>query len=155
MRAMNFRLKLLLAMMLVVAGATGTALYVSQQRVQATYQKLFAQLSHAKIESFTSLQETRLGALKDKSRELAQSVRLQAALHESDENDATNLYLVAKDELRELSDNTIYVFFDSQGRLLVPTQNDSRFNRFGGQGQFRKQFSFVGESLTNNLPQQV
>ncbi|HZF01848.1 MAG TPA: adenylate/guanylate cyclase domain-containing protein [Methylomirabilota bacterium] len=152
---MNFRLKLLLAMMLVVAGATGTALYVSQQRVQATYQKLFAQLSHAKIESFTSLQETRLGALKDKSRELAQSVRLQAALHESDENDATNLYLVAKDELRELSDNTIYVFFDSQGRLLVPTQNDSRFNRFGGQGQFRKQFSFVGESLTNNLPQQV
>jgi class 3 adenylate cyclase len=155
MRSMSFRLKLLLAMMLVVAGATGTALYVSQQRMQAAYQSLFAQLSQAQIEKFTGLQESRLGAVKNKCLELAQSVRLQAALHESDENDATNLYLVAKDELRELSDDTIYVFFDAQGRLLVPTQNDASFNRFGGQNQFRKQFSFVGESLTNNLPQQV
>ena len=155
MRSISFRLKLLLAMMLVVAGATGTALYISQQRVQATYQKLFEQLSRAQIENFTSQQKIRLGAVQDNCLNLAQSVRLQAALHEADETDATNLYLVAKDELRELPGEATSVFFDAQGHLLVPGQNDERFDRFGGQAQFQKLFASVGRNLSGGAQQQA
>lgn len=155
MRSISFRLKLLLAMMVVVAGATGTALYVSQQRVEAVYKRLFEQQSRAQIGYFTSLQEARLGAVKDQCLDLVQSVRLQAALQEADENDATNLYLVAKDELRETRPDAMFVFFDSQGHLLVPTRNDARFNRFGGQNQFQKKLAPIGQTLSNSAPQQV
>src|SRR5579885_425253 len=39
MIALSFRIKLLLAMMILVVGVTGATLYVTQQKVQATYLK--------------------------------------------------------------------------------------------------------------------
>src|SRR6185369_6141944 len=122
MRALSFRLKLLLAMMLVVAGATSTALYISQQQVQATYQKRFEEQSRAQIKYFAKLQEERLGTIKTKCLELVRSVRIQEALREADLNDATNLYEVSGDELRLLGNVTSVIFFDAQGHLLRPLQ---------------------------------
>lgn len=132
MRAMSFRIKLLLAMMLVVAGATGTALYISQQQMQATYQRLFQQESLKEIENFSNLQEERRGAIKNRCLEVAtNSVRVREVLHETDENDTTNLYLVARDEFRNLRDNTVLVFFDANGRFLRPPMAPRRFSRLG------------------------
>jgi len=158
MRSLSFRLKLLLAMMLVVAGATGTALYVSQQRVQATYQDLFQQLSGAEIKSFTAQREVRLASSKKICLDLVvSSVRLQAALQAATDNDTTNLYLVAGDELglRAMRSDAMFVFFDSTGHLLAPPQDDGRFNGFGGSAQFQRRFTFVGKSLSGPEPQQV
>lgn len=158
MRAISFRLKLLLAMMLVVAGATGTALYVSQQRVQATYKVFFEKQSRAQIENFQDLRAARLGAVKNQCLNLVKSVRLQAALREVPEGaDAGNIYKIADAELsvREVRDDVVFVFFGPEGHLLVPTQDEARFSRFGGQVQFQKQFAAVGQILSGNAPQQV
>lgn len=134
---MSFRLKLLLAMMLVVAGATGTALYVSQQRVQQTYQTLFEQQSQEEIENFAKLQDARRGTIREKCIELVKSVRLQEALHESDINDTANLYEVANDEFRArgMRNDAIAVFFDAQGNFLRPPRT-MRFARLGERKTF-------------------
>ena len=41
MQALSFRFKLLLAMMLIVAGVTGATLFATQKRVKAAYLELF------------------------------------------------------------------------------------------------------------------
>jgi class 3 adenylate cyclase len=148
MRALSFRLKLLLAMMLVVAGATSTALYISQKQVEATYQKRFEEQSKAQIEFFADLQEARLGTIKEKCVELVKSVRLQAALREADVNDATNLYQVAGDELRLLRNLTSFAFFDAQGHLLRPLVASRR-------ARFYEQRISIGKILSESAPQQI
>jgi class 3 adenylate cyclase len=161
MRSISFRLKLLLAMMLVVAGATGTALYVSQQSVQATYDTLFEQQTRAQNENFTHLREARLGTVKNQCLDLAKSVRVLAALQaavEGGDTEATNqLYLRVESEVstRGVRGDAVFAFFDSQGHLLVPSQDENRFARFGGQVQFQKQFSSVGKILSGPVPQEV
>jgi Adenylate and Guanylate cyclase catalytic domain/HAMP domain len=85
--------------MLVVTGVTGAALLVTQQEVAATYTKIFQERFRAEVELFAAAQEARLTAVKDKCRELGRSVRLIAAL---EEGDATLLYKIAFDELREV-----------------------------------------------------
>src|SRR4051812_15860916 len=135
MRYLSFRLKLLLAMMLVVAGATGTALYISQKQVEATDQKLFEQRSSEKIQSFTDLQDARLGTVKDQCLDLVISVRVQQALEtalEGGDNDATNLlYSRVESELatRGVRNDAVFSFFNSQGHLLLPTAAAPQFNR--------------------------
>jgi len=141
MRALSFRLKLLLAMMLVVAGATSTALYISQQQVQATYQKRFEEQSRAQIKYFAKLQEERLGTIKTKCLELVRSVRIQEALREADLNDATNLYEVSGDELRLLGNVTSVIFFDAQGHLLRPLQAAKQAHVFEQRVTISKVFS--------------
>jgi len=151
MRALSFRVKLLLAMMLVVIGATGTSLFVSQQRVEATYQDLFEEQTAQQIDYFANLQEARLGVAKDKCLELVRSVRLRAALNEADVNDPTTantLYQVAGDELRLLRNVTVVVFFDAQGHFLQPPQAARR-------ARFYEQKVPISRILSETNEQQV
>jgi hypothetical protein len=100
----SFRFKLLLAMMFVVVGATGTTLYVTQARMQVAYQRLFAERFTGQIAVFSSMQEARLAPVKAKCLALSQSVRLRAAM---EERDLRLLYDTARNELREILDEPL------------------------------------------------
>ncbi len=80
MLALSFRIKLLLAMMLLVAAVTGATLYATQRKVQSAYLKLFQDQFESEVNFFASQQENRLGNFKGPCETLAQSEALRAAL---------------------------------------------------------------------------
>jgi class 3 adenylate cyclase len=82
MIALSFRTKLLAAMFLLVLGVTGATLFVTQQKVQSTYQKLFQEQFEVQVNYFTEKQEARLSSVKEKCETLAKSVRLREAMIE-------------------------------------------------------------------------
>jgi class 3 adenylate cyclase len=139
MSAPSFRLKLLLAMMLVVVGVTGSTLFVTERKVQAGYARLSGEQFASQVRYFTAMQESRLGYVKDRCRELVQSVRLREALRVAElEGEVGLLYQTAEDELRELKRDagprrrlTFVRFFDSHGKVLSPPSgaNDSSSDR--------------------------
>ena len=97
--ALSFRLKLILAMMLTVAAATGAALLVTERGFAATYRRIVAERFESDVASFAALQQARLAAVQRRCLELARSVRLVAAFEEAD---AALLYPIALDELRDV-----------------------------------------------------
>ena len=98
MPRLSFRFKLLFAMMLVVGAVSGVTLYLTQQRVQAAYEKLFRDKLKSEITYLPDAQEARLRSFREKCNELAKSVRVQAALKDADEN----LYTRTQDDLRSI-----------------------------------------------------
>ena len=102
MGTLSFRVKLLLAMMLIVAGVTGATLFATQQRVRAAYQEMFEDQFEALINYFADKQEARLSVAKDKCSELARSVRFTAFFltnENPDQEAIDDLYKTAQDEL--------------------------------------------------------
>src|SRR4051812_33991675 len=79
---MSFRIKLLLAMMLVVGAVTTATLLATQKKVQAAYQEIFEGLFQNEITYFTQLQDARLTPIRAESLEAVKSVRIVAALNE-------------------------------------------------------------------------
>jgi class 3 adenylate cyclase len=96
MIALSFRVKLLLAMMLLVAAVTGATLYVTQQKVEAAYSKLFQDQFETEVNYFSEQQETRIGSLKGPCQALAQSAPLREALAKGD---AKRIYEIVTEEL--------------------------------------------------------
>ena len=80
MIALSFRIKLLLAMMLLVISVTGATLYVTQQKVQAAYLKLFQDHFEQEVNYFITQQESRLSPEKERCKKLAELPELRAAL---------------------------------------------------------------------------
>lgn len=164
LRRLSFRFKLLLAMMVVVAGVTGTTLYVTQTRMQAAYQKLFAERFTGQIAVFNSMQEARLASVKAKCLEMCQSVRLRAAL---EEGDMRVIYGNAQDELRDvLGDNVrqrrqlpraiLVRFIDAQGKELVPPAIAATgLGALADREKLKHQFELAGKSLATGPVQQV
>ena len=100
MPSLNFRFKLLLAMLFAVAGVSGTTLFITQKKVQAAYERVFKEKIEAQITYLPKEQEARLAAVKEKCQDLVKkNVRLVAALREGD---ADTIYRVAYDELRRI-----------------------------------------------------
>ena len=77
---MSFRIKLLLAMMLLVAGVMVATLYVTQQKVRATYLKLAQDQFESEVSYFNTQQELRLDPYKERCEELAKLPALRDAL---------------------------------------------------------------------------
>ncbi|MBI3875610.1 MAG: hypothetical protein HY300_06555, partial [Verrucomicrobia bacterium] len=95
MPALNFRLKLLLAMMVAVAGVSGATLFITQKKVQSAYEKVFKEKLEAQITYLPKEQEARLAAVKERCHLLVRkNARLLAALSEEDTD---VLYRVAHD----------------------------------------------------------
>src|SRR5690349_8752930 len=86
MQSLSFKFKLLLAMMLVVCGITGATMFLGQRKLEAVQGELFQQEYESEVALFTQGQEARLGAAKEKCRELVRSVRLIAAMHALEED---------------------------------------------------------------------
>jgi class 3 adenylate cyclase len=98
----SFRTKLLLAMMVVVAGVSGTTLYVLQQRVQANYARLFRTQFERQLGFFIALQDSRLEKVKEQTLKLSQSPPVITALSGTTQAAVERVYLTASNEMRSV-----------------------------------------------------
>jgi len=138
MIVLGFRLKLLLAMMLVVAGVTIATLYVTQKNVQQTYRKLLDEQFQVQTDFFFEIREKRLGTVKERCQLQADSIRLRAAMEDGDK---TVIYSSTADYLQDILGGsvgeeveapgnssrlraTFFRFLDADGHILPPS--DSR-----------------------------
>lgn len=96
---LGFRTKLVLAMMLVVAGVSAATFLVTENQVEAAYSKLFKNSIESQITYLPKEQEARLSYVRETCRTLVESVRLQAALREGD---VEEIYVGARDELKKV-----------------------------------------------------
>lgn len=172
MPRLSFRTKLLLAMMLVVAGVSLATLLVTQRRVQANYDRMFRSQFQRQIGYFTTLQDARLGAIAEQCLKLSQSVRIIAAMDPAD-LDLTILYKTANDEFRTLLDDfrdeprpgqrgsrgpsaSFLRFVDAEGKPLSPPDApQSRPLNPGLKRRLEQKLGFVRDVLNSPQPQQV
>jgi signal transduction histidine kinase len=128
----TFRVKLLIALMLIVVTVTGSTLYLAERNVQARYQESLDVQFQAQMRLFSALQDARLGVIMGKCRTLSHSVRVRAALEERDIDD---LYQNALTELQgifggvaqdkndsDTSRASFCRFLDADGAILPPAQ---------------------------------
>jgi signal transduction histidine kinase len=128
----SFRAKLLVAMMLVVGGLTGTGLYVTQRNANANLQQDLERNFQSDLDALHSVEELRYAALAERCRALVAKPRIHAAL---EDNALDLLYPSARDELRDIMQNEknpqpdqisgvpharFYRFLDGTGALLPP-----------------------------------
>lgn len=127
----GFRARFLLAMMLVVAAITAAVVVITRHNAEATQQAHLEENFREQTRSLLALRSERLIAYTDKCRGLSHSVRIHAALEESDVED---LYRNALDELRAVIDSrapdhagadalptaNFFGFVDARGNILPP-----------------------------------
>lgn len=82
--ALSFRFKILLLIIVILSGAIGSTMIVTQRRVQATYQKLFARQYETQIDFFNSQQRLRLANVMARSQDLADDEEFLTALRAGD-----------------------------------------------------------------------
>jgi len=142
MPAPTFRTKLILAMLLTVAAVTGSTLYVTQQRVQAAYQRQFEDQFRLQLMFFSERRVRQLGEVAKRCQKVAESVRIISALEEALMEDDPDLFYDNLDTevalLTEAADNPSIIVFDPTGRGLVPRKRRPYFmlpdKRDGRQG---------------------
>jgi len=130
--AAGFRTKLLIAMMLVVAGLMAVGLYVAQRNAAGALQQNLQRDFQADLAALHNVEEIRYAALAERCRTLVAKPRIHAAL---EDNALDLLYPSAKDELRDImQDETslkpdqisgvpharFYRFLDRNGAVLPP-----------------------------------
>src|ERR1044071_75113 len=98
-QAASFRTKLLIAMMLVVAGLTGAGLYLAEHNAIQDVEGDLRRDFQAKLLALHSVEEVRNAALTERCRVLVEKPRIHAAL---EDNAVDLLYPSARDELREV-----------------------------------------------------
>ena len=127
----GFRTRFLLAMMLVVAAITTALVLVTRHNAEKAQQADLEANFREQTRSLLALRGERLMAYTDKCRGLSRSVRIHAALEESDVKD---LYQLAQDELREVIDTrapghssphalppaNFFGFVDARGNVQPP-----------------------------------
>jgi class 3 adenylate cyclase len=173
MPALSFRTKLVLAMMLIVAGVSVATLFVTQQRVQANYERMFRKQFDWQINYFTSLQEARLDQTKEQCLKLSQSVRLIGAISEQP-IEADILYDTTQDEVRALMVNilqetrlagvpsrqrlqaSLLRFLDADGKPVPPPEKDKfRFGMAGPRSHLEEKLVRIRQALSSSEHQQV
>ncbi len=128
---MNFRIKLLAAMMLVISAITGLGLYYAQRNAKAGVEQQLQREFQAELAALHSVQDIRHAALAERCRALVSKPRIHAAL----EDDALDLlYPSARDELRDVMEASgdesptrtlqarFYRFLDAKGQVISPPQ---------------------------------
>lgn len=139
MSAPSFRTKLILAMSLTVAAVTGSTLYVTQQRVQAAYQRQFEDQFRLQLSFFSERRVQQLGEIAKRCEKVSMSVRIVSALEEAlMENDPDIFYDNLDTEialLTEAADNPSITVIDPTGRALVPEKTRPYFLPQGGDGR--------------------
>src|SRR6476469_5935787 len=128
----SFRAKLLIAMMLVVAGLTAAGLFVAQRNATSALQQDLQRDFQSDLAALHNVEEIRYAALAERCRALAAKPRIHAAL---EDNALDLLYPSAQDELRDImQDETslkpdqisgvpharFYRFLDRNGAVLPP-----------------------------------
>jgi signal transduction histidine kinase len=134
--AASFRARLLIAMMLVVAGLTASGLYLAQRNAMADLHRDLQRDFQSDLTALHSVEELRYAALAERCRALVAKPRIHAAL---EDNALDLLYPSAKDELRDIMQDEknpvpdqisgvpharFYRFLDRTGALLPPPNPD-------------------------------
>ena len=127
----NFRLRLLVAMMLIVSAVTALVLYFAERNLAAGVRQNLQQEFQSAVGTLLGVQDARRAAITERCRALAKSVRIRAAL---EEGDVADLYLNARVELRdvltsEASDGRtlhaeFFRFLDARGAVLAPPRSE-------------------------------
>lgn len=123
-----FRRRVLLLLMLAVAGATAGVLYFAEKRAASDFVQSTHAAFKARIDSMHHTQEIRRAAILERCRSLVRKPRIHAAL---EDNALDLLYPSAREELRDLVETPaninepglrakFYRFLDADGRLLSP-----------------------------------
>jgi len=126
-----FRIRLSVAMMLVIAAITALGLYLAQRNVARNAEHALWQDFRTKLSALDNLLALRQAAISERCRTLAANSRIHAAL---EDNALDLLYPSAKDELRDLMENQeaaadqvagtlhakFYRFLDNHGAVLPP-----------------------------------
>jgi signal transduction histidine kinase len=129
MRVAGFRMKLLVAMMVVVSGVTLLALYFAQRSLTANVEDDLQREFQGELETFDRTQDLRRAALSERCRVLVRRARIVGAFEE----DLNALYPNAENELRDIvaqAENTtaddgerglhaqFYRFLDRTGAII-------------------------------------
>ncbi|MBA3963257.1 MAG: HAMP domain-containing histidine kinase [Chthoniobacterales bacterium] len=126
-----FRIKLLIAMMLVVSVLTSLGIYFAQRRAAQDAQDDLQRDFQLELASLHRLQDLRNAAVLDRTTALARNPRIHAAL---EDNALDLLYPSAREEMRDLMQSTprsdalqarFYRFLDGNGTVIVPPANDA------------------------------
>ncbi len=96
---LGFRIKLLLAMLTVVALCTAVMLKVSLRRVEAAHDQLFRDRVNEQLTYLPREQEARLGVVRQKANDFALRPQVQSAL---EGRETTRLYQLARHQLQRM-----------------------------------------------------
>ncbi len=133
-RVTGFRLKLLVAMMLVVSVITALALFFAQRNLAASVEQDLQRQFQAELDALHHVQEIRHAAMVERCRALVRRPRIHAALEEDHALDL--LYPSADDELRDVMESEelqspeqaahglharFYRFLDRKGAVIPPS----------------------------------
>ena len=132
--ARSFRLRLLLAMMLVVSAITAAGLFLAQRSVESDAQQSLQQRFQSEFADLLGVQGAHRAMIADRCRAFANSVRARAAM---EEGNVEALYMNAGADLRDLLQDdesfgghtlraTFIRFLDSNGKVLPPSEALSR-----------------------------
>ncbi|HWA07854.1 MAG TPA: HAMP domain-containing sensor histidine kinase [Opitutaceae bacterium] len=126
-RVAGFRLRLMVAMMLIVAVITATALALAERNLAANVERDLGAQFQAELDALHHAQQIRRAALVERSRALVRRPRIHAAL---EDNALDLLYPSAEDELRDVMESgdqplpalhaRFYRFLDRQGAVIPP-----------------------------------
>jgi len=96
---LSFRIKLLLALMAVVACVTAVALWVTQRQVGAAHDRLFREHVATQLKYLPREQEARLGVVREQSREFVQMDDVRVAVKA---RDGATLFRLARQQLEQM-----------------------------------------------------
>jgi len=96
---LSFRIKLLIALMSVVAGVTAVALWVTQGQVGAAHDRLFREHVAAQLKYLPREQEARLGVVREQSREFSEIEAVRVAV---EKHDGVALFRLARQRLEPM-----------------------------------------------------
>lgn len=157
MPRLSFRLKLLLAMMLVVLGITVATTLAAQDRMQSLYMQSLQSDFASRTDRVLLAQKSRLGAIQGKCADFVASVRMVALLGAYEENpeveSAEILYQTARDQLRitgagslDVSSSSLFLILDHEGRVIQDPALSSPPIFDAALGEILKQAVRVGAS---------
>jgi PAS domain S-box-containing protein len=134
---MSFRLKLLLAMMLLVVGVTATTLLITENQVRLSYERHFQQSFKFQLRSFLQQRQARLEPIEEKVAEAATSSRLLAPMEiagqpHADKHDIDDLYQNGFLQLSDLigpggagrtnAAGGFYFFLNTRNEVVYPSR---------------------------------
>ena len=167
---MTFRLKLLLAMMVLVVGVTATTLLIVESQVRSSYQLHFQQSFRFQVDFFLQEREARLEPVKERVSAAAASTRLFAAMENTgqehpEQRDIDDLYQNGFDQLSEVmgastgsranNSRGFYFFLNHKGQLLYPSEQVKLPFSLQGLRRVKQQVEAVGAAVARDNEPQV
>jgi PAS domain S-box-containing protein len=167
---MTFRLKLLLAMMLLVLGVTATTLLIMESQVRLSYARHFQQSFRFQVGFFLQQREARLEPVKERVSAAAASTRLFAAMEiagqeHPEQRDIDDLYQNGLDQLSEVmaaspgsranNSRGFYFFLNNKGEVLYPSAQVKLPFSLLGLRRLAREVEAVGASVSRGSEPQV